>query len=290
MKGEPPFRPLNPHHPTPTGDSWEGGLEKGIPSSSPRQYTLDKSMTTLRAFFHLVFWLAVLSRTLARAESGPEMPIWVQIIQDRELLGASPPWPKIEELRRIVQALTNDYSSWDALADIADVGIEVKKLLSKYPNPKTTQGDVTIGADKHQEVTFYHYGPLALGAKKASQTISFIVAPTYFYQKGFVAMAEQQKVKPCDFTKINDDDKDIQLQQLIGSWTEDISGEWRFLSNGTAHQDKDKNQLTVLGNRLMRDGHTEWIMILKDNSLELWGVSFNAYSLKFTLTKSRQTK
>jgi hypothetical protein len=32
-KGKTPFRPLNPHHPTPTGDSWAGGLEKENPFS-----------------------------------------------------------------------------------------------------------------------------------------------------------------------------------------------------------------------------------------------------------------
>jgi hypothetical protein len=33
-KGKTPFRPLNPHHPTPTGDSWAGGAEKQIPVSN----------------------------------------------------------------------------------------------------------------------------------------------------------------------------------------------------------------------------------------------------------------
>jgi len=41
MNGKFPFLPLNPHHPTPTGDSCAGGAEKQIPVSSVNQSQLE---------------------------------------------------------------------------------------------------------------------------------------------------------------------------------------------------------------------------------------------------------
>jgi hypothetical protein len=34
MNGKTPFLPLNPLHPTPTGDAWAGGLKKRFPFSN----------------------------------------------------------------------------------------------------------------------------------------------------------------------------------------------------------------------------------------------------------------
>ena len=119
--------------------------------------------------------------------------------------------------------------------------------------------------------------------------MSFLIAPRYFYEKGFTSIAEQQRAKPFDFTKVNGaEDKDISLQQLVGPWIEPAPLVWRFHTNGFLVH--GANQYVVLGNRLISDGHTMWKMVLKDDILELWTVEYQTLFLGHKLKRANDRK
>jgi hypothetical protein len=238
----------------------------------------------MRIHLHLLLWLAVLITLGTQAAPSRPTPIWTIIVGDKELFGSNPAWLKIEKLREAVEEITGNHTGWDATADISESGIELKKLITRYPIAQRTTGAVRWGAVQCTNVTFYHYGPIAFGVKDGSQAISFLTAPRYFFQKGFIATAEKQQVKPFDFTKVNGaDDKDILIHQLVGSWMNAEAGQWKFEASGMLFHGGDA--FFVLGNRIIRNGETQWIMVLKDTSLELWSVDYTLLSLSHKLTK-----
>ena len=212
---------------------------------------------------------------------GKNQPTWARLILDDELWNGKSPWPGLMNLGRAVANLTGSVgepASDLAFKEVVSASkLTVSKLTSRYGEGSRTTGTNARygGGAKNTEtqgtrtITYYRYGPLALGIQDGSQFIEIVVAPVDFYINGFTTRAREAlttpgtQAEPIPF-----------LKEIVGTWrysdtANDATDErWVFSIDGKLTC--ARKSWTIVDDRIIDDGLTHFrIRKLRDNFLDL---------------------
>jgi hypothetical protein len=197
-------------------------------------------------------------------------PVWAKIILDDELWNRKAPWPILEALGQAAAQLTggaNDTTDELGLQEgVSGAKLTISRLTSRYG-----EGVKTTGTRNDRRITYYRYGPLALGIQNGSEFVDWVVAPVDFYKNGFTARA-----RDAIGTVVSQTQAELTLADIVGTWRYssafmDKTGEqWVFAADGEVSCGKQKWKM--VGDRAIADGLTEFrVHKIRDNFLSLRG-------------------
>jgi hypothetical protein len=179
-------------------------------------------------------------------------PVWAKIILDKELWNRKAPWPSLEKQGPMMAQLTGSLTTADLglQEGVSNAKLSVKKLIFRYG-----EGQKTIRTQNEYSITYYRYGPLALGIQNGSAYVDWVVAPMDFFLDGFVS-----KAKEALQMKSNQDQDVLNLSELVGNWRNSNTNwdddKWIITPDGEIINGNSKWNLA--GDRAIKNGLTEF--------------------------------